>query len=213
MPIDWKQLETVPAAQWLDRLDPVAGDTLLPAIGEVIRVVLLPRWVVAHPDNRQPMRALDAVSACINHPSDNNRHHALAIAKALTKERRNTLGYGHLTIEAVRAVVWAATHRSTSAKREALAEALGRIEEELRYRDSLEAIYGRERYHRAEIIEAFRAALEARRSGPPVRNERDDIARWEWEGGAPRAAEADEPTNKTSAVDALGRTAISSRIH
>src|SRR5262249_41285980 len=87
--------------------------------------------------------------------------HALALAKVCTKLRRETMGYDHRTVEAVRALLWAATRISDVARGEALGEAFGKIEEELLYRDEVAGRYDTVGAGRAEIIASLRESLAA----------------------------------------------------
>jgi hypothetical protein len=160
--IDWSALETLPAATWMDQLGHIEHGLLVHASADALRSLLLPLWAAAHPNNRQPARAADAAIAYVDRPSENGKRHALAIAKACSHERERTFGYEHRIAEAARALIWAATRSSPAAKRDALAEALGKIEEELVTRDAVAGVYDREREHRARLIRALRSRLDER---------------------------------------------------
>jgi hypothetical protein len=148
-------------AEWSAFLESLDEGALTLAVIETIEQLLLPLWNEHSPDNHQPRRALDAARVCVLKPSENARLHALAIAKALTKERKKTLGYVHHIAESARATVVAATARNRDAQRRALAEALGKIQEHLVYRDSIAAIYDRNDEIRQKIVETLRRALES----------------------------------------------------
>ena len=162
--IDWATLEALPAATWIDQLGHIEHRLLVHAFADALRSLLLPLWAAAHPNNRQPARAADAAIAYVDRPGDNGKRHALAIAKACSHERERTFGYEHRIAEAARALVWAATRSSPAARRDGLAEVLGKIEEELVTRDAVNGVYDREREHRARLIRALQSSLD-----PPSR--------------------------------------------
>ena len=159
--IAWDTLEGMPAASWVDHFRDVEHRLLVHAVADAVRALVLPRWLAAHPGNRQPARALDAAVACVQRPSENGKLHALAVAKACSKERERTFGYEHRIAESARALAWAAARTGDDARREALAESLGKLEEELVTHDAVAGIYGREREHRARMLALLRARLEA----------------------------------------------------
>jgi hypothetical protein len=139
-----------PAREWTARLpDDRAGAVRMMA---GVMELVLPEWRTARPQDTVPLRAVDAA---LSDPLGENvgmRQHAKALAKACGESRRRSMGYEHRIAEAARALANAATASSSSAAMEAIAEALGKVEEHLLYRLAVAGVYGREAEVRGQML-------------------------------------------------------------
>jgi hypothetical protein len=144
---------------WPRLLDSLDRDALIRAAANVVSIVALPIWEERYPKDRTPHRALEAAKNCLLRRSEDSRQHALVLAKACTKARAASLGYTHQTVEAARGVALAAASRSRSELDRQLAEALGRVEDEVAYHYSIHAVYGKEREIRGSMLIALTASL------------------------------------------------------
>ncbi len=154
-------LLTVAAREWPARMLAVDMARLILAASTLSCQLTMPIWTNLYPADRRsgPARALEVAEACLKRGSADAREHARLVAKRCTKARANSLGYAHRTAEAARGVALAAAHAGSHRGREALRDAFGGVEEELVYRDSIAAVYGREKEIRTHMLAVIRPIL------------------------------------------------------
>lgn len=139
---------------WAERLGELDRSELMRAVIEAVGLVI-PDWEAERPTDLRPRHALDAARAWLEHPSDEARAHARAMAKACTAARTETFGQGHRVPEAARAVARAAG----ALDGEHLFDALEAVEAELLARVALVGEYERGVDQRRAIVDALRRVL------------------------------------------------------
>lgn len=153
------ELSEVPTKDWGDALSELPGSLLLEA-GIAVVEELLPEWQKAHPQDRQPLRAVEVAKLALESSTHDLRLHARAIAKACAKSRKHSFGYEHRIAEAARALARAATvWPSDSARLRSVIEALACTEEHRRCRFAIAAVYDKDVEVRREILASMRTVM------------------------------------------------------
>lgn len=146
----------IPATAWATNLDDVERDVLIRALIEATRTLILDEWTSKRPDDRRPVKALEATEAWLQHKTDDHLDAVKAAAKDCTAARGETFGTDHRIPEAARAAAWA-----TSAKDKSdIWEGLVAIEVELLARVNLVAEYHRIPECRRSLIAALKRVIE-----------------------------------------------------
>ncbi len=161
----------LPATVWAESLDGVDRESLLRAVIEVVRTLLVPDWADRRKDDRRPQAALEAVEAWLAAPNaPEPLAQCKATAKACTAARGETFGDQHRVPEAARALAWAVGPKEAAP----IFDALAVSEEELLARVALTAEYHLGPQQRRNIVDALRRVLmppEAKAEEPAISKE------------------------------------------
>jgi hypothetical protein len=144
--------------QWLEHLSLFDRKVLVRAAIEVVSTIL-DEWTANRPDDKRPLKAVDAANGYLMKPGENTKGYALAAAKACTAARKDSFGYEHRIAEAARAVARAAVANSHKTTIEAVVEAISKTEEHILYRYAVDAIYNKEVEVRSELLSVVRNVL------------------------------------------------------
>lgn len=154
-----KGLVAGPDASWAPALARVPATILVRGAASVVRALLLPEYAERRPQDRRPMRAVEAAEAWLVAPATSRALHAKAVAKACTHARKDTLGAEHRIAEAARAVATAVTRASDDAMRRDAIEALAYVEEHLLERHAIAGEHDRRSEVRERMVAALGSAL------------------------------------------------------
>ncbi len=146
----------LPATVWAETLDGIERETLLRAVIEVVRTLLVPEWSDRRKDDKRPQAALEAVEAWLAQPTAAEPLLLCkAAAKACTAARGETFGDQHRIPEAARALAWAVGPKEAAP----IFDALACSEEELLARVALTSEYHLGPQQRRDIVDALRRVL------------------------------------------------------
>jgi hypothetical protein len=146
----------LPATVWAETLDGIERESLLRAVIEVVRTLLVPEWADRRKDDRRPQAALEAVEAWLAAPTAAEPLvQCKAAAKACTAARGETFGDQHRIPEAARALAWAVGPKEAAP----IFDALAASEEELLARVALTSEYHLGPQQRRNIVDALRRVL------------------------------------------------------
>jgi len=143
--------------QWMEHLAVFGRKALVRAAIEVVGTVL-DEWVANRPNDKRPLKAVDAAKGYLVEPSENKKGYAQAAAKACSAARKDSLGYEHRIAEAARAVAKAAVAKNHKTATEAAIEAISKTEEHILYRYAVDAVYNKEAEVRSELLSVIRKA-------------------------------------------------------
>lgn len=148
-------MKGLPATDWASALDGVPRETLMRAIIDMIRALILEEWAERRKDDRRPQLALEATETWLAKPSVENLKALKGPAKDCTAARNDTFGDGHRVPQAARHVAWTAGNEDGSG----LFEAIQSVEEELLARVALMSEYHRGPEMRRAIAEVLKKHL------------------------------------------------------
>lgn len=145
----------LPTTAWATNLEDIDRDTLLRAVIEAVRALVLPEWESKRPDDRRPQQALLATEAWLAAKTEDNVAAVKNAAKDCTAARNDTFGKDHRVADAARGVAWAVTAKDSAP----IWDALQAIEQELLARVTLVAEYHRLPEQRRAIIKTLQQVL------------------------------------------------------
>ncbi|MBX3226478.1 MAG: hypothetical protein KIT84_32545 [Labilithrix sp.] len=129
----------LPATEWQSALEEVPRETMMRALIDMVRSLILEEWADRRKDDKRPQVALEATEAWLAGPTADNLKAVKAAAKECTAARNDTFGDGHRVPQAARHVAWTAGNDDASG----LFEAIQSVEEELLARIALMSEYHR----------------------------------------------------------------------